>query len=259
MKSSGTPAFETAAELGGRRLAPDEVHVWCADLRASNDLAAKLEQLMCPQEIARADRFRFPELRSRFVASRGLLRVLLSKYSGIPARNIEFALGHRGKPALADATMLRFNLAHSGDYSYYALGYKRELGVDLEQHRDLPDQGEVARRFFAPAEISDLLTLPAADRPAAFFRCWARKEAFVKATGDGLFTPLDSFCVSLLPLEPAALLAVPNKHQTRNWALQDVPAPDGYSAALAVEHGPARLTCALASAAEIVTRSGLDA
>lgn len=247
---SPVPAFESLADFSRGILEVDEVHVWCVELEASPELAEWFEGLLCPEEIARANKFRFPELRARFVAARGLLRSLLWQYTGIAAKEIQFTYGARGKPAVIGETPIRFNMAHSGAYACYAFGFEREIGVDLEQHKRMPDLESIAQRFFSPQEVDDLLGLRESERPGAFFACWTRKESFVKAVGEGLFLPLDSFRVSVRPGEPAKLLAMPEEQRHRDWILQEAPAPEGYSCAVTVGRGPARLRCLLVKAAE---------
>ncbi|MGH9448342.1 MAG: 4'-phosphopantetheinyl transferase family protein, partial [Terriglobia bacterium] len=150
-----------------------------------------------------AARFIFPRDRDRFIAGRGILRELLAAYLKEPAATVKFNYGSRGKPRLApEAPGLRFNLSHSDGIALYAITKGREVGIDVERIR--PDFGgmAVAERFFSARERADLHALPEDSRANGFFLCWTEKEAYVKALGDGLHIPLDSFDVSLAP--PAA-------------------------------------------------------
>jgi 4'-phosphopantetheinyl transferase len=149
------------------------------------------------EERARANRFHFAIHREHFVVARGILRYLLSHYVEIPASRIRFTEGPHGKPELAEKPRYGFNVTHSGGLAMYAVSDLREVGIDVEQHREMDDLAGIARRFFAPDEVDALEQLSPEDRQAAFFRCWSRKEAVVKAIGAGLSLPLDSFCVSL--------------------------------------------------------------
>lgn len=249
---SPVPALESPAEGVRTALEADEVHVWCVELETSAELIGWFERLLCPEEIARADKFRFPALRAAFVAARGVLRSLLTQYNEVAADDIQFVYGVRGKPAITGSTRVRFNMAHSGGYACYAFGIERELGIDLEQHRSMPDLESIAERFFSAQEFQDLLSLPENERLQAFFDCWTRKESFIKAVGDGLFMPLDSFRVTVRPGEPAELLAMPDEQKNSHWTLQELPAPEGYSSALTVERAPTRLRCFRGTAAEVV-------
>jgi 4'-phosphopantetheinyl transferase len=218
-----------------------EVRLWCVGLRSNPNALARLSSVLETDEADRANRFRFPEHRDHFLTARGLLRFLLGDALGVAPNKLRFLYGARGKPRLAFETPLRFNLSHSGSLVLYAFALDRELGVDVEQHREMTDLERVARRFFAVKEVADLLSLAAEERSTAFFRCWTRKESFVKAVGDGLYIPLDSFCVSLLANEPAAIENGP-AGTTEQWILTDVTPQDGYAAALTTEGKPARLT-----------------
>jgi 4'-phosphopantetheinyl transferase len=140
--------------------------------------------------------------------------------------------GERGKPRICGGYRLRFNLSHSGGQALYALALDCEVGVDLEQIRPMPDCDSIAARFFSAAEVRDLLSVPPDQRVEAFFACWTRKEAYVKAVGDGLCLPLDSFRVSMLPSEPPQLDATGDSHE---WSLFDVSPGQGYAAALVGE------------------------
>lgn|SRR5487761_294074 len=181
-------------------LSGNTVHVWRASLSLETDVLRDLEATLSIQEKSRAARFIIPRDRERFIAARGILRVLLGRYLGLPPVALEFDYGPRGKPELhvADShTPVRFNLSHSHDLALYAFAEKRELGIDLELTR--PDFGgeEVAKRFFSKQELTELRALPPELQAQGFFICWTRKEAYVKALGGGLQISLGSFDVSL--------------------------------------------------------------
>jgi 4'-phosphopantetheinyl transferase len=226
-----------AHDDGLSELASRETRLWCVGLEATTAALARLEAVLDPEEIQRANRFHFPEHRLSFVIARGLLRYLLAQISGVAVDQVCFTYGPRGKPAFQSHCGFEFNISHSGELVLYAFSRDYELGVDVEKHRDMTDLVDVAKHFFAPAEVSDLLSLAPGDRPAAFFRCWTRKESFVKAVGDGLYLPLDSFQVSLRPEEPAAILHV-NGRPENKWHLADVTPVEGYSAALVTAGAP---------------------
>jgi len=198
-------------------------------------------------ERARARRFRFPRDRDRFIVARGVLRAILGRYLGVDPGRLRFRYSPYGKPALAgpfEDEGIRFNLAHSQGIALYAVSRGREVGIDVEYVRaDLADE-RIAERFFSPREVATLRAVPAEQRREAFFHCWTRKEAYVKARGEGLSLPLDQFDVSLAPGEPAALLSTPgDPPEVTRWSLQALNPGPGYVAALAVEGNGWRLRC----------------
>ena len=209
-----------AAPLSGPPAA-GTIHLTRARLDAPPVPLARLEALLAPEELARADRFRFDHLRRRHVVSWGLLRLVLADITGDAPETLRFTRNAHGKPRLdpgpdhASSQALdrppsfrgpSFNLAHSDEHLLIGVAREGRLGVDLEAHRDLSDLEKLARRFFASEESDSLLSLPSTDRVRAFFRIWARKEAFVKAVGGGLSVPLRSFAVRLTPEEGNCLV-----------------------------------------------------
>jgi 4'-phosphopantetheinyl transferase len=217
----------------------DEVDVWSIPLAQPDDLVARLTEALSPDERARAARFVFPRDRRRFAVARGALRSILAGYLGLTPSALAFAYGPRGKPRLADRADLDFNLAHSHELALCAVTAGRPVGVDVEWLRPLSDLLSVARTAFSPAELAALLAGSEAERPAAFFRCWTRKEAYIKARGDGLSLPLDAFDVSLAADEPPALLANRlDPAEPARWTLHSLAPADGYLGALAVAGPP---------------------
>lgn len=214
--------------------------MWWVPLVAADETLARFETVLSPKERARADRFRFPALRRDFVAAHGILRHLLSRYTGIAADAIEFTEGVRGKPALAAPGPIRFNISHSGGVGLYAISNGLDIGVDVEQHRELGDLRAVAAHYFAPEEIEELEGMAEAGRNAAFFRCWSRKEAFVKALGDGFSWPLDSFFVSV---SAEAGLVAGKTGERREWQFFDLRPAAGYAAALVTSGAPGSIRC----------------
>ncbi|MBI3405300.1 MAG: 4'-phosphopantetheinyl transferase superfamily protein [Acidobacteria bacterium] len=197
-----------------------------------------LEQTLDQLERERAATFRFPRDRQLFIVSHGALRAILGRYIESPPASLQFSQNSFGKPALGNSMAgmdLKFNLAHSGDRALLALNIGREIGVDLEFIQEESDCGQLAKRFFSPWEISELMSLPIEERRAAFFRCWTRKEAFVKAHGEGLSFPLNSFDVSLAPDEPAVLLRTHDSpNEAARWSLMNLDMDSNFAAALAV-------------------------
>lgn len=215
---------------------PLEVQAWFVALVANPETKKHFRGLLSADEKERATRFRFAHLRYAFTLARGALRVLLSRYVGVAPGEIRFGYGARGKPYVAwPSTALGFNLAHSGRFACYAFADGCELGVDIEHIRPVRDQAQIVRRFFSREECEEWLALDESQRGDAFFRCWTRKEAYIKAVGDGLSIPLDSFRVSLGPNAPAALLDVKSAPgECAKWAFHSLSPGEGYTGALAL-------------------------
>jgi 4'-phosphopantetheinyl transferase len=225
----------------------DEVHVWLADLNHPGFSAAEIDHILSQEEQERAARFYRQRDRSRFAAGRVMLRSILGRYLNTDARHLQFSRGPHGKPTLATAggaDALCFNIAHSHDVAICAVARGRDIGVDVERVRADVDVDLIAERFFSQREIAALLSLPPERKLTAFFTCWVRKEAYVKATGDGLAMDLGSFSVSFLPGEPAALLDVEgHPEEARAWSLTELDLATSFAAALAVRAGECRVSC----------------
>ena len=186
----------------GRAIGENEIRVWHACIPYGGDDLNLLRGWLAADEICRAERFRLARDRDKFITSRGLLRILLGSYAGAGPRDIQFAYSAHGKPALAPDFGNRrvcFNVAHSGERVVLGFTRGRRIGIDIERIRHDFDTGEIAERFFSIAERECLRQLQLEQQCEAFFRCWTRKEAFVKATGDGLSLPLSQFDVSFVP------------------------------------------------------------
>jgi 4'-phosphopantetheinyl transferase len=216
----------------------DEVQVWCARLEADTETVERAYLQLSRDEQDRASRFRHATLRATFVLSRSILRTLLARLCDCSPTDLEFAYGEQGKPILAaPSSALQFNLSHSGNIAAYAFAANDELGVDIEKHSPRTDLEQIARRFFCATEYKELLCVPDIERASAFFECWVRKEAYIKAQGRGLSVPLDSFRVSLRPGQPAALLALDDDIESaRAWSITAFSPADGYSGAVALRH-----------------------
>jgi 4'-phosphopantetheinyl transferase len=217
----------------------DEVHVWRSTLDWSAEATAALEPVLSPDERERVRRFHFERDRRCHLIARGLLRTLLGRYVGMAPDALRFDYSPFGKPSLAASLMtraLQFNVSHAGELLLIAVAAGRTLGIDVEHIRTDIAVGEIAARFFSAHERDALATLPGDLQQQAFYDCWTRKEAYIKAVGDGLSLPLDQFDVAFLPGEPARLLATrPDPAEARRWSLRELQVADGYKAALAVE------------------------
>jgi 4'-phosphopantetheinyl transferase len=229
------------------RLAEGEVHVWRVRLNQNEATRRELSESLSADERERAGRFHFRRDREHFTVARGALRSILGLYTGVAPRLLRFSYDEYGKPSLcgeAGVAPLRFNLSHSNELALYAVARGRAVGIDLEYVRAEFAGLEIAERFFSPCEVSALRALPPGERAVAFFNCWTRKEAYIKARGEGLSHPLHLFTVSLAPGEPAALLRTDDDPQdAARWAIVELHPSEGYRAAVAVEGGPPSLRC----------------
>jgi 4'-phosphopantetheinyl transferase len=218
---------------------------WAADDVPAGRLRV-LHALLSADERDRAARLS-PAAGRRFVVARGLLRLLLARYLDDEPGGLRFGYGARGKPALAAparGAALGFSVSRAPGLLAYAVARGRAVGIDVERVRPLPAYERLAARFFAPAERAALGALPEPQRREAFFRCWTRKEAYVKARGDGLSLALDSFEVSLAPGEPARLRrGAGGPSDGARWSLADLDLRPGYAAAVAADGGAYRVTC----------------
>lgn len=224
-------------------LAADAVEVWLLDLAQPEEVRTQLSALLSYDEREQAQRFHFDVHRHRYVVGRGVLRLLLGSYLNMPPQEIVFAYGEQGKPYLSYSE-LEFNVSHAEDVALLAFSWGRAVGVDVEAIRPLSDAENVARISFSQKEFAEYTAVPEAQKPQAFFNCWTRKEAFIKAVGTGLSYPLSSFDVSLIPGEPAQLLQVQGSQaEAAKWRLQALNPLDGYVGALIAAGQEWRLNC----------------
>lgn len=229
-------------------LEADEVQVWRVSLARSAPVVFTLRQLLSLTEQARADRFHFKIDCERFTIARACLRTILGRYLQTDPAEIEFNYGEYGKPQLAtvngDSSQLKFNLAHSYSWALYAFTLGREIGVDIERISPALATEEIAKRFFSTLELELLNRVPSHVRHEAFFNCWTRKEAFLKAKGLGLSLPLNQFDVTLAPMAPAVLLRTRwDENEALRWSLQSIDLGPDYVGAIAVEEHDLRLSC----------------
>lgn len=225
----------------------DDIHIWQVSLAQPVQRISELERVLSPDERERAARFRRDIIRHRFIVARGALRYLLGAYTGRPPEDVAFQYAEYGKPELPppDAA-LQFNVSHSHDLALYAFTMHRPVGIDVEylNRRSVMDRMKIARRFFSDAEYAALSALPERDQDRAFLACWTRKEAFIKAIGQGLSCPLDQFDVTVDPDAQAALLATRwDAADAARWAMAALNPGGGYIGALAVEGTYNRLKC----------------
>jgi len=236
------PKFELAAPC---EIPRDEVHLWQVELTRVRSGEARWREIISDDERARADRFRFAIDRQNFTAARALLRILLGAYTGLAAGGVTFSYAEHGKPFLntrEQTERVEFNLSHSGEVALLAFARGRAVGVDVERIRQNLDPEKIARRFFSQREQKALSALPPSERCLGFFRCWTRKEAYIKARAAGLSLPLDAFDVSLKPGDQNALLEARTQDtDITAWPLGEVAVTNGYLAALCVQGNGWRL------------------
>lgn len=216
------------------------VQIVAARLEAAPDALASLAACLSEGERARAARYRLGRDRRRYIVARALLRRLLGERLGEPPAALQLGRGARGKPALTGRQARsgwRFNVSHCEDLALFAFSREGALGVDVEAVRAFADAEAIARRFFSPAEAQAYLALAPQERALGFFQCWTRKEAVIKALGEGLYLPLDSFEVSLAPGAPAAVLRMAQAEGDGGWRLHSFSPLPGFIAAAALRRG----------------------
>jgi 4'-phosphopantetheinyl transferase len=225
----------------------DEVHVWRATLDQPASQIQNFRQKLAADEQARAQRFYFERDREHFIVARGVLRAIVGGYLKRAPEGLSFCYSSHGKPALSGESAgdaIRFNVSHSHGVALYAVTRGREVGIDVERIRSNLAVAEIAERFFSRREVAMLRALPTEAQREAFFRCWTRKEACLKARGEGLSLPLDQIDVSLAPGKPDAVPGTqPDSSEASRWSLQELAPAPGYVAALAVEGHGWRLAC----------------
>ena len=217
-------------------LQPHQVDIWRVSLDHYPASAQWAESTLSADESERAARFQFEKDRHRYILAHACLRDILSRYLHCETGHIKFTTSNYGKPVLLLDAKMEFNLSHSGDYILIAVAHGHKVGVDVEHFRMDLDHEKIARRFFSQAENEEFSTIPHEQKLIAFFNCWTRKEAYIKAHGLGMSLPLDSFDVSFAPNEPAVLRATrPDSAEARTWTLLSLNVHPEHAGALAVE------------------------
>ena len=210
--------------------------MWCVDLRSPVDVWQRAVDRLPDDERQRAGRLAFDHLRRQFVVRRSALRRLLGRYLDVDPLAIRFAYGPNGKPRLdgpLSERHLHFNLSSSQNLAVIAVAHDRDLGVDVEWKREMSDADAIARRYFSAAENGALRQLAPAARHDAFFQCWTQKEACVKATGEGLARPLNSFDVAIDPDHAVHVVDLDRRRAPDGWALRRLDVIPGFAGAVA--------------------------
>jgi 4'-phosphopantetheinyl transferase len=229
------------------KLIQHDIHVWRVNLNEPSTVVDSMLRVLTSDERNRAERFHFERDRDHFIVSRGTLRKLLGHYLHVEPGRVRICYGPFGKPALAQEYKnagLHFNVSHSRGLALFAFSRGLELGIDLEFVREDFATDDIASKFFAPGEVEKLRTIQPHLRAEAFFTCWTRKEAYIKAVGKGLSLPLDEFEVSFSPDEAPAVLTVKDKMMdAARWSLRDLSPGPGFVAAIASEGCARQLNC----------------
>jgi 4'-phosphopantetheinyl transferase len=221
------------------RLSKNQVDIWRIDLAGTPEEIQRCRGLLSSEELLRANRFHLNKHRRRFIVARAAMRQVLSRYLSVAPQDLVFSYSDKGKPEFPDKSQeaeIKFNLSHSCDLALFAVTETHRVGVDIESvNRELAIE-EIAERFFSAGEVNTLRATLPGERAEAFFSCWTRKEAYIKAVGHGLSAPLDSFEEAFGRGVPAALLHVrTDPTEARRWSIYDIHVAEGYKAALAVE------------------------
>jgi 4'-phosphopantetheinyl transferase len=225
------------------RLVPAVAHVWRAGIAPDSSALSEMVSVLAADERSRAERFHFDHHRERYIAARATLRRLLGAYAHVAPEEIVFRYGERGKPAVeapAAAAEIDFNVSHRGDFALYVFCRGRELGIDIEFVRDVPQALAIGRKHFTPEESRLLVAADAEGKIlSSFFRLWTRKEAVIKAVGTGLAMPLTEFDVSSAAADGAAWhsVQIPARPNTV-WSVRDLFPLDGYRGALCLSGTP---------------------
>ena len=227
------------APIAELKLSGNDIHIWYAALDLPPEQLEIFSLTLSSDEKTRAERFHFDEHRQLFIASRGILRSILSRYSEIAPEQIQFNYGSRGKPEIAESCgvkKIKFNLSHSGKVALYAITRDREIGIDIEKIHPIADAEQIAQRFFSAKEYAWLSELSPSEKPEAFFELWTCKEAYLKAIGEGLAFGLDKFEILFSPSKPPEILTIQGNYQAaKPWFLQQLTPVLGYVGAVAVK------------------------
>lgn len=217
----------------------NEVHIWLVDLDFNLDLVDQLNNILCEDEQIKARKFRFEYLQNRFITTRANLRIILSKYLTISPQNIVFNYGEKGKPSLVkniNPEAIEFNVSHSENLALYSFIKQKKIGIDIEKIRDNCEVENLAQRFFTNNEYQIISRLRGRKQLQAFFQAWTSKEAYLKATGEGLGGGLDKIEINLENEARKILSIKDNQHLLENWTLHKIDINQDYIATLALEN-----------------------
>ncbi len=211
------------------QLSSQEIHVWLVNLKTISDSIPTMYSLLSFDEINKANEFKAEQHKVNYILTRGSLRKILTLYLQVEAEEIKFLYNEYGKPYLDSnyiENSLYFNLSHSDDLAIFAISKTNNLGIDLEKIKSIDDYLNIAQENFSQQEVADLMSYTKDEQLAAFYRCWTRKEAFIKAIGDGLSYPLNQFTVSLKTKELGLIQC---------WSIHSLIPIPGFESALAFD------------------------
>jgi 4'-phosphopantetheinyl transferase len=200
-------------------------------------MLCRLEHLLTPEELSKANRYLRPADRLRFIVSRGMLRVLLAQYLEMEPGDIAILTGKNGKPHVqrqGEGTRIGFNVSHSRNGIVYAFIEEGEIGIDVEDVSQLPDLDKIIPYVFSDQEMLEFKSLPEDMKVDAFFTCWTRKEAYIKARGVGLGIPLQQINTSFLSASPQLICDSTAEGDDALWYVNNIFTFPGYCMAVAV-------------------------
>jgi len=227
--NDSTAVADSSLSADGFRIAPNRVDIWTVPIQTNLQIVDTLRRTLSSDERERSLRFHADRHQHLYVVGRGILRAILSLYVRVPPDGLLFGYGTRGKPYLQNQAGLHFNLGHSGDHAVYAVGGDN-LGVDIELIKPLQDWRRISARFFSAGEVEELTGLDPTQQIAGFFACWTRKEAYIKAAGEGLAIGLDKFYAGANPSRADG--AIEEDGVTPRWYFKDLKLGDPYAGAL---------------------------
>ena len=239
-KSVEQAEFSWRRGCGPSSISASEIHLWRISLEQTSDRVHAFRALLPADERQRYEGLHFERDRAAFCICRGCLRTLLGRYEGLAPERVRLTRGRYGKPALdplAHPKDIEFNVSHSGHWALIALARGRRVGVDIQRIDAALDNDLIVRRFFSTREYESILAFPEKSRTAAFYACWTRKEAAVKALGGSIARLANELIVSVTPRGPVRILQMPSGGADERWYLQDLPVGERYAAALCYE-GP---------------------
>jgi 4'-phosphopantetheinyl transferase len=209
----------------------NDLHLWPVHIDTHRGRCDYFFDFLDEEEKNRALRFRFDKDRVNFIVAHGMLRAILSSYLACEPASLVFEWGEHKKPFVKNKIHLQFNLSHSHEMAIVAVTLNDAIGVDVERVREKEDLDDIVQRFFSRDEIDEYFSLPANQRLRAFYNGWSRKEAFIKATGKGLFQELKSFSVSMAPGKLTKVISIEKDHAAL-WQLHSIEISADYAAAV---------------------------
>ncbi|MEO8211506.1 MAG: 4'-phosphopantetheinyl transferase superfamily protein [bacterium] len=216
------------------KIPANEIHIYQSTLEKTAAEINDLESILSTDELTKAYRYKFEADKNNYIVCRALLRNILSDYLSIKPSLITFSYYEKGKPYINNS-FIKFNLAHSHNYAVFAFTPGKEVGIDIEYYRELQDALQIAKRYFSKSEIEEFENTSHENIKIAFFNCWTRKEAFIKAVGEGLSYPLADFSVTLNPEDPKILWIKTKPNEIKKWSLHDIKVKENYISSLAIK------------------------